>query len=1009
MRRAACLILSALVLLASGCALFAPSPRPAARPPHVIVVEVGGLTAEQISPVETPHLYRMKRDGAYAWTLASDAPDDRTAVYSELFTGLHPSLHADPSDMTDRSLFTRCRRRGLGVISLWRTPDLAELDREGEVLSGPPHRIDHPAEMGARAGGRFLAERPELLFVELSPGGEDAADCDAGLGKIVGAVHRAGVADRTTVIVVGTRPDETCWLIRGPGTRHGHQVVEEVSAPDTFATASRLLGVHVPDARGYLVADAFRDWARTPPSSDERVVPRGSVRGTVLKGEDDPMSRATVLLVKDEPVDGIHERWADTGAAGAFAFDDIPAGTYDYVFVFDNLPTPVRRSLLVARNVEVEARTTTRLELDYRRLGADPGTWEPVRRRKRPAAFLTDSQVEHLGSAARKGEAVWPTEDPTEPPLLAADVLAGRRLRTGLVRSWLIESAATLRRMTAEDELEPALVRNVIDLAAAYDLNRGSGLLSRDEKLAVVDALSDAATRLNRAARRGDLPEDTNAYVALELAAVAVPPQEAVDAWSETAEDLFEARFDTLRRNAEQDPRKVDRAELCSILEYALINDAVGCGNYLDDDMRRLVRLVAWSLPPEHRRPDRPAGSRAVDDDTAFLGLVKTAFADEEFGGKLRALWDASGRPYWMPRGDESVLGSLFAAAAMPSPRARSHVRSEQLTPTTAVLTHRWGDSAEWFVHVSGWDIDVHLRATDLARSRTWSVAGRPVGSPEIVAFIESPACDYLLLSGDVALSSDEDERGYRHVLFNKHTGYLVVWDEFPEGARPITRVVASGSTSPGILQAHTGVEAQVLGLEMAIAAQDPEMAMQGVTNSPVWALYLPPPGRAPAELESWSVDPISLAAAEAAGYRGRHLKLTADRGAEFIRLGQQPAWASGDFEDVFIDGKVGVVRRGERSEDFILVRAEMAMSNSRLFRLARGTGFATIYRTGRAEGWSRGRSRRATVRLGAEPPGHLHLEVNSRSRRVRIDELDAVFRLRSGEHTFTIEGSDGR
>ncbi|MFW6159232.1 MAG: hypothetical protein ACOC8E_07735, partial [Planctomycetota bacterium] len=159
----------------------------------------------------------------------------------------------------------------------------------------------------------------------------------------------------------------------------------------------------------------------------------------------------------------------------------------------------------------------------------------------------------------------------------------------------------------------------------------------------------------------------------------------------------------------------------------------------------------------------------------------------------------------------------------------------------------------------------------------------------------------------------------------------------------------------------------------------------------------------ASAELEPWSVDAISLAPVEATGFHGRHLKLTADRGAEYIRLAGQPALANGNFEDVIVSGRVGVVRRGPKSEDVILVRAETGTTGSRVFRLERGSGFVTIYRTGRAEGWSDGRSREVRVRLGDDAPRRPKLKVDGRPRRASVEGRDVVFDLSSGAHTFSI------
>ena len=92
-----------------------------------------------------------------------------------------------------------------------------------------------------------------------------------------------------------------------------------MTAADTLATAADLLGLPVPDALGRVVRTAFRRWAGPVTSKGERRLPRGSIRGRVVDPNDRPMAHATVLLVRDEPPDGIPERWADAAPRGVIA------------------------------------------------------------------------------------------------------------------------------------------------------------------------------------------------------------------------------------------------------------------------------------------------------------------------------------------------------------------------------------------------------------------------------------------------------------------------------------------------------------------------------------------------------------------------------------------------------------------------------------------------------------------------------------------------------------------
>ena len=114
------------------------------------------------------------------------------------------------------------------------------------------------------------------------------------------------------------------------------------------------------------------------------------------------MAGASVLLVRNETPDGISERWADTNALGEFRLDRIPAGTYDYVFVFDNLPARLRRSTLVKMNLAVAADAITRPTLLYRRISDAKTAAEVLPPARTGAAFLDDSQVKTLSVPGRR-------------------------------------------------------------------------------------------------------------------------------------------------------------------------------------------------------------------------------------------------------------------------------------------------------------------------------------------------------------------------------------------------------------------------------------------------------------------------------------------------------------------------------------------------------------------------------------------------------------------------------
>jgi len=986
----------AAAVTSGGCSLFPSRPVPLERPTHVIVAAIDGLRAADIRPSRTPHLALMVRDGAYTWNLEARKPGDRAATYTEALTTLPISrrIQMTAAERARRSIFTRCRAAGLRATAVLRSwQELWRLDPQAIRV---PAAADSPVGAGTTAASHFLAERPAFLFVELSKGKDKVEDCDAGLGKIFAAISRAGAEEQTTVIVASAGAHQPAWMIRGPGTRHGHELAAPVTATDTVATAAELLELPRQDTLGKIVIGAFRAWSREPKSAGERGIPRGSVRGRVLGQNGKPMANASVLLVRNEPPDGIPERWADTGREGEFRFDSIPAGRYDYVFVFDNLPGLLRRSLLVRKDFAVKRDETIRPMFHYRRIGS-PRKTRPLPLAERAPSFLDEDQVASLARACRTEFA---------PPLLAADALSGRRIRTRLIRGWLIGSAQKLRARLESGRVDSALLTEMTDLAAAYDMNRAGGLLTDPEERELRETLKLAAVRLLSAHERKQLAGDSGAYVPLALVAGALKPSPLSAKWLGRADAMFRRRLDALARQAEWAPSDIEHQELCLVLEYALINRALGCGNYLGERLERIVDLAAVCLTPEQRRTHPGSRTARPARGLGFLGLAKSAFSDRRLGLSMRALWEMCGSPCWAPRGDQSLLGTLLTAATSPMERTLAPVPSEQLTKTTALFTRHWGTPNEWLVYVSGWDIDLYVGAARLAAIKTRLVKGQVSLKPHVLRFYTSPGYDYALLGGRVSLGRRRNLAAYRHVLFNKLTGYLVVSDELPAGFRSATEVRAPRPVRRGVVTGARGREAQVLALAADRVTRGNAISLTSTSGRPTLVICPPPAGAkaGAARLRSWDVTVASLAADVSRGAGGTHLVLTTDRGDEYARLARTPAHVAGNVEDVMMEGSVAVIRRGSTSTDLVLIDAAWAQSDDLRFRLRRGRGYVTIYHAGRAAGWTEGPRRMVTVALGEKARRSPRLKVDGRRWSLKTTDGRSRFFLRAGPHRFAAQ-----
>ena len=1041
LRGALCLAFVTLAAaLLGGCAVFAPRPAAPVRPPHVIIIGIDGLKPDDIDAAKTPHLFRMTHDGSFTWNMTAYTRENRFDVYAQALTGLPPTALQGRQSYAARSIFARCRAAGLPALCITRGPELARLDRDAVQIQQAAPESDNPASLGEYAALQFLRARPACLFVEIARASDSVEEADAGLGSLVGAVTRAGLGDRTTFIVVSGSGPSLAWIIRGPGVRTGHQLGDTVSAVDTFATAAELLHVSRGGVLAKPVTGAFFAWSRQPLSEGEKQIPRSIVRGQLLKPNNAPLRDASILLVRDEPPDGVHEHWVQANHFGEFRLDNLPAGRYDYVFLFDNVRRPLDQSLLVARNVEFDPGDNSDLRFHYIRPHGLDARAPRAPLAERPAAFLDKTLAANLVRDCRAAKAIWPGPDPATPPVLAADVLTGTRSHTTVIREWLLNAAGKLQASFADKapdlsarasaEADAESISRTIDLAVAYNLNQASGLLNDTEVLKVDTALGAAAESIARAVKLDEAVQ-ADAAVALLLTAAALDSSPLAPEWHKRSRELFTARLNAVAQAAEQNPAAINHAGLCSLLEYAIADNAIeGLARRDWQKIERIVDLAAAMLTPEQRRVLPEQQKNAPEPGLAFLGLAKTAFADKPFGGEMRTLWQLCGSPYWAPHGTESILGTLLTAAAFPPARPAEKAQSRKLTDTSAVLRLNWGTPEEWFVYVNDWDVYGDMSDVWLPRSPTLFEAKidapdgqgngvipvprsgeETLGPPPstIRRFVSSSACDYLLLTGTLKIEKDmylgqETVLGqaYRHVLFNKVTGYVVLADELP-GC--IIRVMRLGSR----IVTKRGADADIAASESHSFRPGPtEKNEASAANHPIHMTYVAPAGaaRGRAQLAAWdaTVTPLTQPDDKTPPDPGVQLQFTSDRGTEFIRLARTPAHVESNVSDDLLDGAVGLIRRGPKSTDIMLIDASWAQSAEHYLRLSAGTGYATFYGSDRAEGWSSGPRREVTISLGKKAPQGLTLTIDGRPARLFSASGRLTFDLPAGSHSFEIK-----
>jgi hypothetical protein len=977
-----------LPLAFGGCAvvraIFPPRPMPRPRPDHVVLIAVDGLRQADIQPETTPHLALLKQDGAYAASLQSRTPKDRTSTWSEALTGFPMREHATGLDAARRSIFELAARANRSSLGLVRTDAMSTLVPAGcrrELADTPSAE-----QAGRTAGAALLSQRPALLFIELSDGSQSAADCDAGLREILAAVRLGGLTGRTTVVLISGAGPEMWWATRGPTTRHGRLLQQPVSAADTAPTVARLLGIPMPARAGRVVAEAFRPWSSVPAAEGERRLRRGIVTGRIVDIRGKPMREPSVLLVRNEPPDGIRERWTDAAENGAFRFENIPAGRYDYVFVFDNLPCRVHRSLLVRRDVEVPSGAELDLTLRYERLPGADSSARPRGLAKSAARFLTDDRLAELREAARRE-----TRPGRQLPLLALDALQGRRARTAQIREWLLASLASVRRQFAARSVEPEAVQALIDLAVAYDVNRASGLLTNTEDGELRDALAVAAEVVIRSEERNALRARAAGAAALGAVVAALHPSSQSDRWLSAANRMFERELAVRLAQVRRDPVAANREAICSLIEYAMIRQAVEGDEEIDERLREAVRILAAVVPPADRHT---RGESKPDAELGFLGLGRAAFAAEELGSRLHALWEQVGRPTWEPNDGGSILGTLLTRSARPGvkPALRPSAR---LSESAAVLTYEWGTPREWMIVVRGWDLDLHTEGARLAQVRSKP----PPSRPQIVRFRSSPAYDYVLIE-----AGPDSDRQFRHVLFNKPARYVVVSDELEVGTGQRLSV-GPAVVGTGSIRGSGGQQAIIRGIGWQGSGGSGGLEAISTSARPsLLVLGVPEGGKiAPTEFVTWNVTETNLVDNPRDAVAGTHLRVTSQASTDLIRLGRTRAQVAGNLYDATLDGCVAVLRATDDVTWLHLILANWIQWGLARFALERGHGCAAI-RSRRVDGWSDGRGRDVSVGMEVKSSDRAELQVDGRKQRVERDRRNFDFYLRAGPHHFRLE-----
>lgn len=259
---------------------------------HVIVVSIDGLRPDVLRAAAAPNLAALM--GVGSWTLSARTvnPSVTLPAHLSMFSGVTPQVHGvthndwSPGDgaLGVPTMFSIARQHGLVCAAFVSKPKLRALVPQGVADAFEVVPRDARA-VAARAAAYIEQCRPGLCFVHFSDvdssghsaGWGSAAQvtacgqCDAAIGLLLGAAHRAQMASESVMIVTSdhgghgrghgsaSAADVTIpWICAGRGVAMRYAIPTPVSVCDTAAVALFGLGIAPPaDWTGRVVPGLF--------------------------------------------------------------------------------------------------------------------------------------------------------------------------------------------------------------------------------------------------------------------------------------------------------------------------------------------------------------------------------------------------------------------------------------------------------------------------------------------------------------------------------------------------------------------------------------------------------------------------------------------------------------------------------------------------------------------------------------------------------------------------------
>jgi predicted AlkP superfamily pyrophosphatase or phosphodiesterase len=280
---------------------------------HVFIISLDGGKPAVIQKSEMPVLGKILAEGAHTWNAKTIFPSKTLPSHTSMLTGVGPDKHKVlwndwiPAKGLVRvpSVFTEAKAADLSTAMFVGKAKFRHFLVPG-MVDEFSYNQDHSAEVSkvvagqtktmkegtvlakfvAQDAARYIVEKkPNLCFIHFTDADDFGhkygwgskqqmkafAEMDSALGEIFEAIHRAGIAQSSVVIIsadhgghakthgLNTPDDKTIpWIVWGEHVKKGFTIQAPVVTYDTAATALWLLGApHPKDMDGFPVESAF--------------------------------------------------------------------------------------------------------------------------------------------------------------------------------------------------------------------------------------------------------------------------------------------------------------------------------------------------------------------------------------------------------------------------------------------------------------------------------------------------------------------------------------------------------------------------------------------------------------------------------------------------------------------------------------------------------------------------------------------------------------------------------